>query len=875
MNLSNKEESTTKTSQEGFAPLAGAIGNMPKLFHQSNETRLGVTFKDNSTSSTHQTVSFHDVAPNTGYMMDSQMDSTAALQDTGNTSLSDFFLRPIKVSTLTFDLNGYNIYRIDPWSLFFSNPRVINRICNYKLLRCKLHVKFLVNGNPFFHGRMMASYLPYANDDEMEYIKLTSGDLSMQVIRSQRPHVFLDPTLSQGGEMVLPFFCRTSNLDIPSQQWQEMGVLTIESLTQLRHCNGGTSGLTVTVFVHATDVILSVPTSTEPGALSPQSCETEVALRFQADETDHATGVVSGPASAVALSLRMLAGVSPAIAPYAMASSMVASTVAGISRLFGWSRPKIAAAGPAKATIESVGNMANVDVPDASISLGLDSKNEVTIDPRVVGLAPTDEMTLSSIVAHESIFHIAKWFPSDTAEHLVTNVRVDPHLVRIDPGTLDRIFMTSTAYASMPFVYWTGTLNFRFQILCSSFHKGRLKIVYDPNEIQGVEYNVNFMKIVDISETRDFTVSIPVSQSRPFCKRLDFNNTAAQMYSDSVGLTQLDKGNGVLAVHVVTPLTTPSSSSPEVDILVSVSGGPDFQCADPADDYIFLSLKSQSSETEVALRFQGLEEDVTVTDGTSPIGEPQAMTGLESSISADLGKIFFGESVISFRPLVKRFIHHTTYGLPQGDSGSRYAFIRRFSAFPFNRGKVFNAIMRVPASGTKLYDYNFCNTTFLNYLSFAYAGYRGSIRWKAVSNVETPMRITRIVDDSSFASITETLEPLTGNVGLTIYAANALVAKTSGASGAHSTVGVTQPTNEVEIPFYSMDRFQLCRKEDRTSSSYSSNTKVDGVDCECIYEGSQNVYKPVDVYAAGGDDFSVHFYIGPPPLYYDWEPPPV
>jgi hypothetical protein len=346
------------------------------------------------------------------------------------------------------------------------------------------------------------------------------------------------------------------------------------------------------------------------------------------------------------------------------------------------------------------------------------------------------------------------------------------------------------------------------------------------------------------------------------------------MYSDSVGLTQLDVGNGVLAVHVVTPLTTPSATSPEVDILVSVSGGPDFQCADPIDDFAFLSLKTQSSETEVALRFQGLEEDVTVTDGTAPVGAPQTMTGLESSISADLGKIYWGESVLSFRPLVKRFIHHSSYGLTPTASGTEQRnWFRRMSSFPYNRGKVFNAVHRSPSTGTLAY--NFCNTTFLNYLAFAYAGYRGSVRWKAISEIKSPLRVTRIMDDSSYGTGNSPLADITPGGSRSEYANNALVAITTGATGAHMTAGVTQPANEVEIPFHSPDRFQLCRKEDRTSSSYASNTKVDGIDVQCIYQATTNIYMPVDMFVAGGDDFSVHFYVGPPPLYLDWEPPPV
>jgi len=882
MQFSNKEESTTITSHEGLgqcalAPLAGAVGNMPELKFQSTEERLGVVFKDNSSTSVSQTVSFHDITPSTGYLYEGDTDATFALQDSGNDSLSEFFSRPVKIQEWSMPINAWAIVKFNPWELFFQNVRNVNRISNYKLLRCTLHVKFLVNGNGFYYGRAMASYLPYANQDYLE-TGTGAGDQYMQVIRSQRPHVFLDPTMSQGGELTLPFFCQRNNMSIPEADWSQMGEITLESLTRLRHGNGGTKNVPISVFAYATDVRLSVPTTAEPASLSPQSCEEDVVLVHQADETDIATGRISGPASAVAASLSMLSKAMPSIGPYAMAGSMVASTISGVSRLFGWSRPKTAATVSEKVTIEACGNLANVDVADNSVSLALDSKNEVTIDPRVVGLPPIDELSLSTIAAHETLFYQAEWDQDDLPERSLVQVRVDPYLPRKPTVGEDAgaNYFPATAYAALPFGYWTGTLNFRFQILCSAFHRGRLKIVYDPQYFKSDEYNVNYMKIIDISETRDFTVSIPPCQSRQFMKRLTDENVTSQMYlNNGSNLGSLPQGNGIIGLFVVNPLMGPSVTAPAVDILVSISAGPDFQCADPSDDISFLTLHPQSIEED--LIFQALEEDVSVDDAAAPVGDPTSMTGLQASISDNLGKVFFGETVVSLRPLLKRF-HHFMRTQPQVYGVvSRRFFRMQMSAFPFNRGNVTPTVTGVVGG----VGYNYVNTTMLNYLAFAFVGWRGSIRWKFIVDDQGPSKTTLSVSRNQYGGQyvrDEFALPATSGMSIadvgSVAAADGLTAAFTGATGTHVANASVQPTAEIEMPFYTHERFLLCRKEDRTSVSYAEEDDADGIDISTTISRSYDI-PVIDCYVAGGDDFSVHFYVGPPPLYFDWSPPAV
>jgi len=90
------------------------------------------------------------------------------------------------------------------------------------------------------------------------------------VAASQRPHVYLDPTTNQGGTLTLPFFWYTNAISIPDQDWREMGDIIIHGMQSLKHANGATDQVIVSVFAWAEDVTLSIPTANEPGALAPQ-----------------------------------------------------------------------------------------------------------------------------------------------------------------------------------------------------------------------------------------------------------------------------------------------------------------------------------------------------------------------------------------------------------------------------------------------------------------------------------------------------------------------------------------------------------------------------------------------------------------------------
>jgi hypothetical protein len=491
------------------------IPDEPPVFEMQSGITSDCSVMKVMNSDKEENVRFRDQLPAYTYNVDSEMDPTRMLQDTNDATLENFFNRPIKIAEIEWGTGATLGVDIDPWDLYFNNTRVVNRINNYNLLRAKLRLKVVINGNGFLYGRVLCAYLPLADYDAItETASLVPEDL---VQASQWPHIFLDPTTSTGGEMVLPFFYHKNYLSIPDADWTDMGQLYFRTLNTLIHANGATDQVTISVFAWAEDVSLSVLTSVDTSTLQPQMGE-----ESEIDEANK-KGMISGPATAVAKMSNALSVV-PAIKPYALATATVAENVAKVAKQFGYCRPP-ETKNPSPMRVFPTSSLAVTNVPDTAAKLSVDDKQELSIDPRIAGLGASDPMAIKEIAKRESYLTKFEWAQNTTPETLLWNARISPVTWAESSLSPKSFHFPACAMAAMPFKYWTGSMKFRFQVVCSAFHKGRLKIVYDPNYFGAMsggrfsEYNVNYTEVIDIADTQDFTIEIGNGQPYTLLER--------------------------------------------------------------------------------------------------------------------------------------------------------------------------------------------------------------------------------------------------------------------------------------------------------------------------------------------------------------------
>lgn len=822
----------------------------------NTNTRFNITVNEESLESQHQNVRFSDQTPQWDYTVDSMPDPTFNIADTNDADLGNFFSRPVKIRSYTW-ATGANLFeKFNPWQDFFENTRVLNRITNFNLLRCKLKVRIMLNGNGFHYGRAIASYVPLHELDE--FTKDRAFFIQDVVAASQRPHVYLDPTTSQGGTLTLPFAWYENALRIPDQEWREMGDITIHGMQNLKHANGATDQVIVSVFVWAEEVSLSIPTANEPGALSPQMGE----IFTPQAKDEYGTGPVSRPASVVAKAAGALSN-APVIGMYARATQMAANAVSGIASMFGYSRPiTLADIQPYKPTY--LGNMANTNMPDTSQKLTLDAKQELTVDPRVMGLGSSDEMTIKSIAQRESFLTQFGWSTSDSAETLLWNSEVSPVLWNELPGPPEELHMPACCFAALPFRRWRGSMKFRFQVVASSFHKGRMKITYDPSYPLTNEYNTNYTYIIDLAKERDFTVQIGWGHEKSLVNHRNPIDSPIPFSTSPLGSDPGNEGNGIISVYVVNDLTVPNSTTNnDIEVNVFVSAGDDFEVFDPDARNIqqlvwFRPFDAQMGETTM----NQPDADLTKNEDEPMKGEPSQTMAPTLSDQDHTSCVYYGDPITSFRQCLKRYNYHSVIA---ADSTSRNLLQVRNSDFPYYRGYAPGAVHEttIPIAPT---PYNYCKMTLLNYVTPAFTCRRGGLRWKYLRTGSTN-------EDNAFLQVTREASSL----GAYAQQETALLTRAAGSTserarqmevilphtwdGATATSAQQNPVVEAELPYYQNVRFSPAKQANITGSGQgfqkyhilSTIWNSDNAGCPLIHS-----------YVSVGEDFTLGFFTGAP-----------
>lgn len=812
-----------------------------------------------------QNVQFCDQRDDYTYTIDSSTDSTRMGQDTNDADLGNFFSRPIKIREISWQISGIPFVDIfNPWQEYFENPRVSNRVCNFHLLRCKLHVKFVVNGNGFHYGRMMASYVPLLQHDKLT--SLASLIPATLVQLSQMPHIFLDPTLSRGGEMVLPFFYHKNNLVVPEDDWDDMGSMVVREITALKHANGALDQATISVFAWAEDVKLSVLTTREQGTLVPQM--------GRESEIDQANkqGVISGPATTIASVATALSAV-PAIKPFALATASVAGGVAAAAKLLGYSRPPVTAApSPFRAT--AVSSLANTTLPDTLDKLSVDDKQELTIDPRIAGIGDKDPMIIADIASRESYLTSFDWPMGTAPETLLWNCRVTP-VLWAEYAVNGSYHFPACCMAALPFQYWTGTIKFRFQFVTSAYHKGRVKVVYDPNWLATNEYNVNYLEVVDIAEKSDFTIAIANGQETTL---LDHSypgvDSITTMYGSTVFASK-EPGNGVVGVYIVNELTTPNSTANnDIKVNVYVSTGKDFEVFVPHDHFSNFTFATTTGGARVLDAQSGTE--VAESENTDEKDAPsQLMSTTLGNLYYDfsnLNYVFTGETIKSFRPLLKRYNLHTCVGMFNNNHTTYYW---RQPMFPYLRGFVPGAVHTPLAGGN---NYNYCNTLLLHWVALAHQGWRGSIRRKFIlkgnrnTGVPGTLHANRVtypgyeLNTYGVTAGTTAKEHARWSVRSN-FATTYQMQPPYGHHGTSIRTGNINENLEVESPYYSKYRFNPGKVSNWTDLVVQDRVDVESLEMKWDASGSSTT--AYQVHVAAGEDFQVYFFTGLPPMYYE------
>jgi len=853
-------------------------------------------------STQEQTMRFVEESPQDVVQISSGYESTRMEGIDTDLSLQQFFERPIRIASYDWLIGGISLFEgFNPWTLFFSQAKVINRISNFKNLQAKLHVKAVITGSPFHYGRAILAYTPLHTND---LITRSRSNVRQDLIGlSQKPNIHLNPTTCEGGELVCPFLWHYNSLNVVGADWTEMGFMTLREFTPLVHANGSISPVNITIYAWATDVVLSGPTQWNPASITPQA------------KSEYSKTPVSYVSSSVASMAKKFVS-APVIGPYAKATEMGANAVGAIATLFGYSKPpdlKQTMIVP-RSTYDLSGSTGLDDVTKFTV----DPKQELSIDPAIVGLNSEDEMEITRIASRESFLTTFAWLPGETTDTLLFSCVVDPFMFRTNPEAtiaedgITEVHLTSLAFACLPFDYWRGSIKFRFQVVASAYHRGKLLISYDPERVgANVSLNTSYCTVVDIAENPDFEICAAWSQSESYRKHLDLASPTVSTDLFSVTPTippyassSSEWGNGMIAVRVVNPLMSPGESTTAIYCNVFVSAGDDFEVAVPNPRFMS-SLRLIARPPPIpSAPFGALTEDdsglsvipeqsVELFDKNSLLPQSQIdCVGAETPLTSHMPDVHFGESLRSFRPLLKRYTMSEAISIPAEPGSSfrlNYACIQR-PAYPCDPGYTLSddgtltsvtlptaeGAVAPPGSPTR---YMYAHMTLLRYLSCAFVTWRGSIRWKVIPistriDMETSSSVVARFTPGAIINVFSTFAP-------TINRFRTFMCQqwddVGGLSGVQVSTSIVNPNHSFEMPFQTNYRFGFGRRTTDFRSTAGSNftdwMQLWKMRVQFLFQ--QSIPHTLDYVSmcAAGEDFTVGMYLGPPVFFYDRYPP--
>ncbi len=789
---------------------------------------------------TEENIQIADENEGTALIYSAPVDPSFCDDYTINNELGDYLTRPVLINTTSWTLGTPFNLEIFPWDLYFNDDRIRKKLDNYSLLNCTLNIKIVVNASPFYYGLALAAYKPLDGfkDETIKNVATYDDDL---VPLSQRPHIYIYPQSCQGGHLKLPFFYYKNWLRVNDRQvFQWMGKLTIREIFPLSNANSvvGTD-VNIQIYAWASDVKLTAPTN---------------ALALQSGDEYMYTGPVSAPASAIAAITGKLEDV-PVIGPFMTATRALSSGVSKFAAYFGFTNTQV---------IDDVKpfkdlpfhSLASSEIGQPTEKLTLDPKNELSIDPRIVGLTGHDELSIKDFIMRESYLTQEVWSAADTVDTILFSSRIMPMLNKVN-GVYRQ--MTPLAYSQFLFRYWRGDICFRIRFICSKYHRGRARITWDPEGniiTDAVTSTTSFTRIVDISEETDVEICVPYMQATPWL--LTDNSSNFEFFGKSYVTTRFpNSDNGTLCVRVFTEQSSPVASA-DIGVVVSVRGCENFEYAAPKElpsDMSFWDLQSS---------------DIMSYDGGNLCNITQNSVGKKHSHRF---LVNMGEKISSFRQLLRRSSLSrvlTSRGVGTGDD---FAILKTLmSPYPLYNGYDPNGIN--DAKGTlvpgSLFPYNYSHNIPFNWIGNCFIGMRGSSTWHVncdSKNLAGTLRWRRSNDSRSTASyygINWLATSSSEDVADHYFTVNT----TPGSTGQSLTHQITQAGSSVTVPMYNHNRMISTDVVKRNLGNSIDGTDGESVEFSTLIRPNSDTatgdLQTYSLYHNIGTDFNFYFFLNCP-----------
>lgn len=748
--------------------------------------------------------------------------------------MGDYLARPVEIYKGSFALAATPSLQLSVWDEWSTQPSVRAKLRNFAYFRGDLSIKVVISGSPFHYGNVLLSYQPFVEFNTALAAILTNGFTknTLNYLSQARGSTIMSYRDNQPVEMVCPYistkpmhrlFNKGTAIAISAatafDDFLYAGDLFIQGINPVAAASATASDIYIQVYAWVENAQLGTNTATQ------------IAITTESGELDEREiGPVERVASWAYTISNALTAV-PFMAPYAKASSIGAGALASIAAIFGWSKPTMNSE-PVYTIPYPYSNSAQTIGYDATLRITLDPKQELGIGSECVAV-PDDEMVISHIAARCTYLDTITWASTDTPMgSSIWNSLVTPSLCTTEIGVKNYVQPSAMAFAVAPFTYWRGDIIFRFEIVCSQYHRGKIAIYYEPNISQyalintALSLNKQYIRVIDIQDTNVFELRVNWAAVRPW---LLVQSAAAAPYNTVTPSLNTEKegyANGYIGVVPFTALQSPDGSDVSINIYTY------------SDNLHVNGLSSRNIPSE----------RITTESGElCCIGSEEISTvdlNVSTASTAHICEDYFGEQPVSFRGLMKRYVSTTRKNGTAVAAGSQVL-------------KVVAPIF--PVTNCAPGATSFPNFELYSYLRYSYLGYKGGLKMRMV--------VAGVGAESTLGQTGVSLDAVTDtNVTVAITGIGTQMGPPANLEGTASFVTRTNGGITIEAPFYSSNLFNLSCTDtnddglstlDLMEHNWFRNVTLLGLD-----NPAAGFTPGVDIQHAIGEDFSFLRFLG-------------
>lgn len=618
-----------------------------------------------------------------------------------------------------------------------GNTMIKNKLSGFLGIRFDLRFKVLINAMPFHQGLLMVRWLPFTQNQAFE----TAGyNYNLTSKTSNIRKVIIDLSCDTEVELIVPFtypapFLNLANYDIAS--YLNTGSIYITVYDPLAYGTGSTTSVELTYFASMENVELMGPII--PVAQSNRA----VVKKSVMGNGDFEKEGEPSKTKAVFDAFGELAAQIPLISSFSGPLKWMGTMIDAPAKFFGFSAPLLQ---PPPKVVQGYERMYwnNCDQPRVGYSLGTFSNTEVIRDSG--GYVDADEMTLSAITGRFAYIAKQSWTTADAANHKL-GFSIFPYVA---PGYLSTTatigassatIPTPVMFASIPFTYWRGDIIFRFRIVKTNFHSGRLVFVFQPGNTSLTSNFTNdisqytYRTILDIREGNVFEITCPW--------------VLPDMWNE------LYQPSGTWELHVLNELQAASTVSTSVTIIVEAAAGANFETAVPHEiAFAPLCPTAQSGACMITKSTAGGAMNVNDDFGPTAMCIGEKITSIRQLL-LKANKLTFTSSAasgyFSFIPTVGwGYSHASSGGAIQKAAANTDTYSYFAGAYAMFRGSVNIGVLNTQGSTTSAtgvclvdYDNDVLYDTTTDYSTVA-NGNLSNTNFQMVSGGTTPFPVYNI-----------------------------------------------------------------------------------------------------------------------------------